>query len=54
MSRNHGDSRRARRQLRSAGETVDVDPERYPSGRFAEVRDPEGNRIHLWQPMDPA
>jgi hypothetical protein len=24
-------------QLRSAGETVDVDPERYPMGRFAEV-----------------
>ena len=41
-------------QLRSAGETVDVDPERYSMGRFAEVRDPEGNRIQLWQPMDPA
>ena len=39
-------------QLRSAGETVDVDPERYPNGRFAEVRDPEGNGIQLWQPMD--
>jgi catechol 2,3-dioxygenase-like lactoylglutathione lyase family enzyme len=37
-------------QLRSAGETVDVDPEHYPMGRFAEVRDPEGNRIQLWQP----
>jgi glyoxylase I family protein len=41
-------------QLRSAGETVDVDPERYPNGRFAELRDPEGNRIQLWQPMGPA
>ena len=41
-------------QLRSAGETVDVDPERYPNGRFAEVRDPEANRIQLWQPMGPA
>jgi glyoxylase I family protein len=41
-------------QLRSAGETVDVDPERYPNGRFAEVRDPEGNGIQLWQPMGPA
>ena len=41
-------------QLRSAGETVDVDPERYPNGRFAEVRDPEDNRIQLWQPMGPA
>jgi hypothetical protein len=33
---------------------VEVDPERYPNGRFAEVRDPEGNGIQLWQPMDPA
>ena len=41
-------------QLRRAGETVDVDPERYPNGLFAEVRDPEGNGIQLWQPMDPA
>ena len=41
-------------QLRSAGETVTVDPERYSMGRFAEVRDPEGNGIQLWQPMDPA
>ena len=41
-------------QLRRAGETVDVNPERYPNGRFAELRDPEGNGIQLWQPMDPA
>ena len=41
-------------QLRRAGETVTVDPERYPMGRFAELRDPEGNGIQLWQPMDPA
>jgi predicted enzyme related to lactoylglutathione lyase len=41
-------------QLRRSGETVDVDPERYPNGRFAEVRDPEGNGIQLWQPMGPA
>ncbi len=40
-------------QLRRAGETVDVDPERYPNGRFAELRDPEGNGIQLWQPMPP-
>jgi glyoxylase I family protein len=38
-------------QLRRAGETVDVDPERYPNGRFAALRDPEGNGIQLWQPM---
>ena len=41
-------------QLRGAGETVDVDPERYSMGRFASLADPEGNRIQLWQPMDPA
>jgi predicted enzyme related to lactoylglutathione lyase len=40
-------------QLRGAGESVDVDPVRYPNGRFAEVRDPEGNGIQLWQPMGP-
>ena len=40
-------------QLRDAGESVEVDPERYPNGRFAEVRDPEGNGIQLWQPMPP-
>ena len=40
-------------QLRSAGETVEVNPERFPNGRFAELRDPEGNGIQLWQPMDP-
>src|SRR4051812_793777 len=36
-------------QLRAAGETVNVDPERYPNGRFAELRDPEGNGIQLWE-----
>ena len=41
-------------QLRGAGETVDVDPERYSMGRFAALRDPEGNGIQLWQTMDPA
>jgi glyoxylase I family protein len=41
-------------QLRQAGEPVEVDPQRYPNGRFAELSDPEGNRIQLWQPMDPA
>ena len=38
-------------QLRTAGETVHVGPERYPYGRFAEVHDPEGNGVQLWQPM---
>jgi glyoxylase I family protein len=40
-------------QLRAAGEEVEVDPERYPNGRFAALRDPEGNGIQLWQPMGP-
>ena len=40
-------------QLREAGEDVEVDPERYPMGRFAGLRDPEGNGIQLWQPMEP-
>src|SRR5262245_50812565 len=39
-------------QLRAAGEQVEVDPERYPNGRFAALRDPEGNGIQLWQPME--
>jgi glyoxylase I family protein len=40
-------------QLRAAGESVDVDPERYPNGRFAQLSDPEGNGVQLWQPMPP-
>ena len=40
-------------QLRVAGETVEVDPQRYPNGLFAQLEDPEGNRVQLWQPMDP-
>lgn len=38
-------------QLTAAGEAVEVDPQRYPNGRFASLRDPEGNGIQLWQPM---
>jgi predicted enzyme related to lactoylglutathione lyase len=38
-------------QLRRAGITVEVDPERYPNGLFARLVDPEGNPIQLWQPM---
>ena len=26
------------------------DPERYPNGRFANLHDPEGNPVQLWQP----
>ncbi len=37
-------------QLRGAGIDVTVDPESYPNGRFARLRDPEGNPIQLWEP----
>ncbi|CAA9370522.1 MAG: hypothetical protein AVDCRST_MAG32-705 [uncultured Nocardioides sp.] len=36
-------------QLRRAGVEVDVDPEEYPNGRFANLRDPDGNGVQLWQ-----
>ncbi len=38
-------------QLLAAGETVEVDAETYPNGRFARLSDPEGNPIQLWQPF---
>ncbi|MFI7211072.1 VOC family protein [Micromonospora maritima] len=37
-------------QIRGAGIAVEVDPEEYPNGRFASLRDPEGNVVQLWQP----
>ena len=37
-------------QLRAGGIAVDVDPEPYPNGRFAQVTDPEGNAVQLWEP----
>ena len=37
-------------QLRSAGVEVTVDPEAYPNGRFADLQDPEGNPVQLWEP----
>jgi predicted enzyme related to lactoylglutathione lyase len=36
-------------QLEAAGNEVDVDPQEYPNGWFAFLRDPEGNPIELWQ-----
>jgi glyoxylase I family protein len=36
-------------QLRDRGVRVEVDPEIYPNGRFANLVDPEGNGIQLWQ-----
>ena len=40
-------------QVRAAGVSVEVDPERYPNGRFATCADPENNPIQLWQVMGP-
>jgi glyoxylase I family protein len=37
-------------QLRADGIAVEVDPEDYPIGRFAQLYDPEGNAVQLWQP----
>ena len=37
-------------QLRAAGIEVEVDPESYDYGRFAQLVDPEGNPVQLWQP----
>ena len=36
-------------QLRAAGIAVAVDPADYPNGRFAQLADPEGNAIQLWE-----
>ena len=38
-------------QLRDAAIEVEVDAEVYPNGRFAQLADPEGNAIQLWEPM---
>lgn len=37
-------------ELRAAGIEVTVDPETYPNGRFASLKDPEGNPLQLWEP----
>ncbi len=36
-------------QLRKNGIEVTVDKEVYPNGRFAQLSDPEGNPIQLWE-----
>jgi predicted enzyme related to lactoylglutathione lyase len=38
-------------QLRANGVEVTVDAELYPNGRFAQLTDPEGNPIQLWEPF---
>jgi glyoxylase I family protein len=37
-------------QLRADGVDVGVDATIYPNGRFAQLHDPEGNPVQLWQP----
>ena len=37
-------------RLRAAGIEVEPHEREYPNGRFAELADPEGNRIQLWEP----
>lgn len=37
-------------QLSDAGIVVDVHAESYPNGRFADLHDPEGNPVQLWEP----
>lgn len=40
-------------QLTAAGIKVEVDPQKYPNGRFALLHDLEGNPIQLWEPEPP-
>ena len=40
-------------QLRRADIVVDVHETPYPNGRFAELIDPEGTPIQLWEPAGP-
>ena len=37
-------------ELRAAGVEVISEIRNYPYGRFAQIRDPEGNPIELWEP----
>jgi predicted enzyme related to lactoylglutathione lyase len=37
-------------RLRAAGIHVEAHAQEYPNGRFAELADPEGNRVQLWEP----
>ncbi len=41
-------------QLAAAGVWVDPHREDYDYGRFAWIRDCDGNRLELWQPLEPA
>ncbi len=36
--------------LRAAGIAVEPHADSHPNGRFAELQDPEGNHVQLWEP----
>ncbi len=38
-------------QLKKSQVDVNVDPVKYPNGRFARLHDPDGNPIELWEPQ---
>jgi glyoxylase I family protein len=38
------------KQLQAAGIDVQLHDREYPQCRFAELEDPEANRIQLWEP----
>lgn len=40
-------------QLREGGVTIVAGPESHDNGHFAWILDPDGNKVELWQPMDP-
>src|SRR5262249_49157947 len=41
-------------RLSKAGVKIDPKRQNAPYGRFAWIYDPDGNKIELWQPLDPA
>jgi len=41
-------------QLARAGVHIDPHRESYDYGSFAWIRDPEGNRVELWEPKTPS
>ena len=40
-------------QIRDAGLAFLDEIETYPYGKFIHLLDPEGNKIELWEPLDP-
>ncbi|MEQ8404204.1 MAG: VOC family protein [Oceanicaulis sp.] len=41
-------------RVEAAGETMVGSPESYDYGRFAWVIDPDGVKVELWEPVEPA